>query len=479
MTSRFALAVASIVVLGVCLESAVLTLRAEQPAPAAQLPAAPAQDDPVRTLVGRLDLEKYKATIKGLTQFGDRRQGTDRNRAAVDWIEAQLKSYGCTNTERIKYDYAPPAAADGRRAAVRARRLRARAHGGAGASAGQGARRRAGPAGSRDAAAAVVRSRQPRADRRQHRSDDAARRKAPRAQLAADNAGAARRGLLHQGRHHAPRRDVHRRRAHGRASAGAKRPTTTGRARRIVMELARIFSSPDVQTDRSIRFALWNNEETGPQRRARLRRAARGAAGQGRSARLGQVSRAEVARHGSARHDDVRPRHAARGRHGQQGAAARGGRQHRVPGDVEDGGGRRRRSRGRSARRTRSYATDYPAAVGNRMTNTDSTPFMDHRRRHQPARERARHADRQRLGSALASADGRVRDLLRQGFPPRAERGADDARRRSRSSRGRGSNRGSGGRGERRNAERAGEQRAFGKLIFRPSKHSAPLRFLR
>src|SRR5262245_11017265 len=61
--------------------------------------------DPIVTLVGRLDLEKYKATIKGLTQFGDRRQGTDRNRAAVDWIEAQLKTYGCTNTERIHYEY--------------------------------------------------------------------------------------------------------------------------------------------------------------------------------------------------------------------------------------------------------------------------------------------------------------------------------------------------------------------------------------
>ena len=84
-------------------------------------------------MVGRLDLEKYKATIKGLTQFGDRRQGTDRNRAAVDWIEAQLKSYGCTNTERIKYDYpaspprarrpgAAPAAAAARGCAERRRR---------------------------------------------------------------------------------------------------------------------------------------------------------------------------------------------------------------------------------------------------------------------------------------------------------------------------------------------------------------------
>jgi hypothetical protein len=58
-------------------------------------------------LVGRLDLERYKATIKGLTQFGDRRQGTDRNRAAIDWIEARLKSYGCSNTERLHYSYSP------------------------------------------------------------------------------------------------------------------------------------------------------------------------------------------------------------------------------------------------------------------------------------------------------------------------------------------------------------------------------------
>ena len=52
----------------------------------------------------------------------------------------------------------------------------------------------------------------------------------------------------------------------------------------LVMELARIFSMPDVQTERSIRFILWNNEETGLQRRARLRRAAPRAAGQGEPA---------------------------------------------------------------------------------------------------------------------------------------------------------------------------------------------------
>src|SRR5208282_5607542 len=31
----------------------------------------------------------------------------------------------------------------------------------------------------------------------------------------------------------------------------------------LVMEVARVLSSPDVQTERSIRFILWNNEETG------------------------------------------------------------------------------------------------------------------------------------------------------------------------------------------------------------------------
>src|SRR5438105_14904613 len=77
--------------------------------PPAQADSAPAPArDPVAQLVARLDLEQYKATIKGLTQFGDRRQGTDRNRAAVNWIETQLRSYGCADIARLKYEYQPP-----------------------------------------------------------------------------------------------------------------------------------------------------------------------------------------------------------------------------------------------------------------------------------------------------------------------------------------------------------------------------------
>ena len=85
--------------------------KAQTPVAASGLAMVP---DPVKTLVERLDLEQYKANIKGLTQYGDRRQGTERNRAAIDWIEAQLKRYGCVNTERIKYTFTPPPGRGGR-----------------------------------------------------------------------------------------------------------------------------------------------------------------------------------------------------------------------------------------------------------------------------------------------------------------------------------------------------------------------------
>lgn len=95
-----------------------------QAQPTMASPADTALDD-VKALVARLDLERYRATIKGLTQFGDRRQGTARNRAAVDWIEAQLRSFGCTPTERIKYEYQPRV---GRRAGTRHARAHRREH---------------------------------------------------------------------------------------------------------------------------------------------------------------------------------------------------------------------------------------------------------------------------------------------------------------------------------------------------------------
>ena len=68
---------------------------APQTSPSGTPVIAPEQPDPdIKSMVERLTLGNYKDTIKSLTEFGDRRQGTERNRKATDWIEAQLKSYG-------------------------------------------------------------------------------------------------------------------------------------------------------------------------------------------------------------------------------------------------------------------------------------------------------------------------------------------------------------------------------------------------
>ena len=150
--------------------------------------------DPVALMVARLDLEKYKTTLKGLTQFGDRKQGTKRNRDAVDWIEAQLKSYGCSNTERIIYRYEPPTLAE---------RPATPPPAAAPPAPGQPPLRRVGPPATQ--ASGGGRSRVTRADCR------------------TEHAGRASGSVLHEDRHHASRGDVHRGRAHGRHRLGRGR----------------------------------------------------------------------------------------------------------------------------------------------------------------------------------------------------------------------------------------------------------------
>ena len=260
--------------------SAIAASRAQTPSPQAQPQTAtvPADNDPIKTMVDRLDLEKYKATIKGLTQFGDRRQGTDRNRAAVDWIEAQLKSYGCTNTERIKYDYQPPAGrADGARpgSAPKARPLARRQD--AAAAGGQRGRGRGAQGGGRPRG---IRARTGVNTDPELQPDEKLR----ALNIAADHAGTARGGLLHEGRHDASRRDVHRRRPHGRARLGR------GGERRRLGHGARDGAGARLQQPRRADRALdplRALEQRGDrtERRARLRRAAQGTAGQGGSRR--------------------------------------------------------------------------------------------------------------------------------------------------------------------------------------------------
>ena len=74
------------------------------------------------------------------------------------------------------------------------------------------------------------------------------------------------------------------------------------------------------------------------------------------------------------------------------------------------------------------YATDYPAAVGPHMTNTDSTPFMDL----VPAISLRENERGTQIGSGWDPHWHQPTDVFatftRQGLPPRPERGADDAR---------------------------------------------------
>jgi acetylornithine deacetylase/succinyl-diaminopimelate desuccinylase-like protein len=198
-------------------------------------PASGQTDDPIVTLVARLDLEKYKATIKGLTQFGDRRQGTDRNRAAVDWIEEQLTGYGCS-TGRIHYEYkTPPSGGRGRGNTARGPN---EAQGGGRL---RGRRNRTGvntdPMKQPDEKLRAL-NMQPASD-------------GPRDEVYCTKVGTTRPDEMYIVGGHMD--------GHGWGEAA----NDDGSGTALVMELARLFSSPDVQTERSIRFILWNNEETG------------------------------------------------------------------------------------------------------------------------------------------------------------------------------------------------------------------------
>jgi hypothetical protein len=154
------------------------------------VPQTAAQEDPMKSLVARLDLEKYKATMKGLTQFGDRREGTESNRKAMEWIKAQLESYRCF-TDRVRYEYQPPSNAEASQAGLREQVFCTKI----------------GTSGSEE-------------------------------------------GYIVS--------------AH-MDGLGGEAADDNGSGAAIVMELARIFSMPDVQTRHSVRFVFWNNHETGQQ----------------------------------------------------------------------------------------------------------------------------------------------------------------------------------------------------------------------
>jgi hypothetical protein len=142
------------------------------------------------------------------------------------------------------------------------------------------------------------------------------------------------------------------------------------------MELARVFSSPDVQTERSIRFVLWNNEETGLNG-ARAYIAQRQAL-QGKEEPAGSGRYPEPRWLGMIQHDMMLFDH---GMPRSDGTVSP---EQRPEADVNIEFQRDSRMVAGSqqlawffATANEMFATDYPAAVGQHMTNTDSAPFQD------------------------------------------------------------------------------------------------------
>jgi hypothetical protein len=353
-------------------------------------PAVPASDDPIRVLVGRLSLDRYKETVRGLTQFGDRRQGTARNRAAVDWIEAQLKSYGCTNTERITYEYTGRQLQNDstRRVDSLARAARGLAPlpqrgGGRGGAAGGGGGRggrgaepvASGPGSGRvDANGNPVKGYPARTGVNTDpmlQPDTALRRinaewdtPGQRQEVFCTKIGTTRPDEMYIIGAHMD--------GHGFGAAA----NDDGSGTALVMELARVFSSPDVQTERSIRFALWNNEETGLNgarayidQRKDL---------QGIENPKGSGKYPEPKWLGMIQHDMMMWDHGAPGPDGKVSPTQR--READVNIEFRDTSKFATEAQKLAfyfRKMNDKYATDYPAAVGDRMSNTDSDPFKD------------------------------------------------------------------------------------------------------
>jgi len=311
--------------------------------------AEPAKADPVKALVSRLDLERYKATIKGLTQFGDRRQGTDRNRAAVDWIETQLKNDGCTGIARLKYRYSPEDAPrpSGPKIARTAD----------GASGGGRYRGFQAPTG-------VNTDPKLQPDEKLRALDTPPSQPGEREEVYCTKVGS-----VHP-------EEMYIVGAHMDGHGWGEAANDDGSGTALVMELARVFASPDVKTERSIRFVLWNNEETGlngayayVDQRAGL---------QGVESPAGSGQYPEPKWLGMIQHDMMLFDH------GMPRADGTVSKDQRPEADVNiEFQSLARQAEGAQKlawafyAANESYATDYPASVGPHMTNTDSTPFMD------------------------------------------------------------------------------------------------------
>jgi hypothetical protein len=318
--------------------------------------AASRPDSTITALVDRLSLDDYKSNVKGLTQFGDRRQGTDRNRAAVDWIEAQLKSYGCTNTERIHYEYTGQQV---RPAGDTARRGR-----GGVPPATQRPRGLTNPPKYGRGRTGVNMHPELQPDTALRRIDTP-----PDVPGAREEVYCTKIGTTHPDEMYIVGGHMD---GHGYGAAA----NDDGSGAALVMQLAKVLNAPDVQTERSIRFVLWNNEETGlngshayVDQRKEL---------QGIEKPAGSHRYPEPTWLGMIQHDMMMFDH------GKPDATGKVSSVQRPEADVNiefAGTSKLAAESAKLAWYFRSandkYAITYPAAVGDRMSNTDSDAFKD------------------------------------------------------------------------------------------------------
>lgn len=159
--------------------------------------------------------------------------------------------------------------------------------------------------------------------------------------------------------------------AHMDGRGGGEAANDDGSGTALVMEIARVLAGPEVVTDRSIRFALWNNEETGLQgarayveQRADL---------QGIENPAGSGRYPEPRWMGMIQHDMMMWDHGNQVSHNQA-----------LDADVDVEFQLASEMADESAQlglalinANRMHATDYPAVLSNAMSNTDSTPFMN------------------------------------------------------------------------------------------------------
>src|SRR5678816_780709 len=145
----------------------------------------------------------------------------------------------------------------------------------------------------------------------------------------------------------------------------------------LVMELARILSSPDVKTERSVRFILWNNEESGlegSRAYAAQRKDLQGKENPPGSGRYPEPKWLGVIQHDMMLFD-----------HGMPRADGTVSRDQRPEADVNV------EFQSNSAFAAQSmtlafaleaanitYATDYPVSVGAHMQSTDSASFQEY-----------------------------------------------------------------------------------------------------